>query len=400
MRTAPGQPALARCDELLLLLAAWIARDGAAGLLAVPVEPGRDAFPDPFEASAAGIRTLLRRLAWHAGVGLDARTVTVRDERAGAPPTSRRPETTIEVTAIRRRELCATLGLIGEDDVLGTAAHELGVAYAAIVRSDPTDPYRAAELLEIAIEPDRDLEAGSLATVYLGLGVLAVNAAFQQYSRPGRFNGAYSPLEYDVIRAGYAPMSELAYLLAVQALIRGEPAPPAGLLPPQRDEVSAWLAALAGQGTAICERLGIAGAPRSEPRLRAEPFTDHDALPVPPASPHAARAGFRWHGHRGGAGMIAGMVFGGVTAIAALHYLPVFVVAGAGLGQVAGRRAQVTRCSLCAETVPRGASACASCGAVLRGDIRRLRDRLDAEEALEAAERSQAEPVAPTPEVR
>src|SRR5256885_1031009 len=74
----------------------------------------------------------------------------------------------------------------------------------------------------------RDLERGSVAAVYLGLGVLAANAAYQQYTSSGRTNGAYMPLEYDVIKSGHLTMSELAFLLAVQAVARGEHEPPHG----------------------------------------------------------------------------------------------------------------------------------------------------------------------------
>src|SRR5262249_35905166 len=162
-------------------------------------------------------------------------------------------------------EASFVVNFIGSDDVVGTLAHEVGVVHAVLARGDGASPYRAAEvpMLERAgaddrereVDPDRDLERGSIAAVYLGLGVMAANAAYQQSSQAGRFNGAYVPLEYEVIRAGYLPMSSLAYLLAVQATVRGDRDVPDGLSGPQRDEVGAWIDALRPDAQALRERL-------------------------------------------------------------------------------------------------------------------------------------------------
>ncbi len=378
----PVAPDAESREQLLGVLAEYVAREGAERLLLPPVEPGPAAFPEPWAPTRAGVVVLLQRLAWHAGLD---REIAIEDRRAGGPPpTERMPETRVELFELRDKTARFVLGLVGHDDVAGTLAHEIGTAFAAAHRKDDgAAPYRSAEPPVISIDPDLDLARGSIATVYLGLGVLAANAAFQQYSRAGRFNGAYEPLDYDVLRAGHVPMSALAYLLAVPAIVRGDDAPPAGLEPPQRDEVVAWLAALRGKRAELRLRLGIPADVQPGKRPDVVRFPDV-ALEDEAAAPKIA---FRWHTHRGGIGVLAGLVLGAGVAVAiASRDASLFaVLGGAAAGPVIGRRVDVPRCSACATIVASDAITCKSCGASLRGDIARLADRLDAEERLDDA---------------
>jgi hypothetical protein len=417
----PRQPDRETREQLLGVLAELIAKGGAERFLLPPVAPGRAAFPEPWAPTTAGIHLLLRRMLWHAGI---ERTVELDDDRlATAPPTESKPATRIDVVEVTKDRARFTLYFIGEDEVAGTLAHEVGTLHAALQRSDKADPYRTAEPPTITIDPDRDLERGSIATVYLGLGVLAANAAFQQYSSAGRFNGGYVPLQYDVLRAGAVPMSALAYLVAVQATIRGDTTPPEGLAPPQRDEVAEWMRTLDGQRAALCDRLGLtpavldassagslgssgtsaspigssgtsgtsgtsgAGAgPGGIPSTRPPIVPLDDELP-PFEEPAPRPVAFRWQTHRGGVGFIAGAVMGmGIAFVASRGMLPFTMLGGATAGHVVGRRVRAPRCSACATLLPTstgGASSCPKCGALLRGDIASLSDRLEAEERLE-----------------
>lgn len=376
----PSAPDAATRERALDVLAELIARGGAERFLRAPVAPGVKTFPDRWAPTLVGVQVLVRRLAWHAGLeGDGVREIAIEDKRAGRPVTERMPATRMEAAQVRGGAATFVLGFVGNDDVVGTAAHEVGVVFAALHRPGQPDPYRTAEPAAIEIDA-ADLERGSIATVYLGLGVLAANAAFQEYSRGGRFNGAYEPLEHDVLRAGYVPMSVLAYLVAVQAIARGQDAP-AGLAGPQRDEVGAWMSALRGETDALRARLGIGASERAEERPVAEPFEVGEL--------HEAeterRTAFRWQTNRGGLGVIAGTVFGvGFALIASRGMMPWLVIGGATGGHVVGRRVRVPRCSACASVVRGDATRCARCGAVLRGDIERLADRLEAEERLEA----------------
>ncbi|HVK89197.1 MAG TPA: zinc ribbon domain-containing protein [Kofleriaceae bacterium] len=373
----PKVPSATRRDELLAELADLVARGGAESLLAPPVTPGLAAFPEPWRPTRGGAIGLLRRLAWHAG---NPRAVRVIEEAQGAPPTERKPATRAGLTVVTAKEIVFRIEFLGADDVAGTLAHEIGVAHAVANRRGISDPYRAGDGPERLVE-EGDLERGSIATVYLGLGVVAINAAFQQYSRGGRFNGGYEPLEYDVLRAGYVPMSELAFLLAVQAAVRGA-AVPGGLSPPQRDEVTSWLGELRDRAGELKERLGIADdaeVPVARPLVVAFDDVDLDDV-AEVARPDA----FRWRTHRGGLGFFAGAVVGaGAGMMVAMPSAMLGIVVGtATVGHLIGRRVLVPRCSACATVVRAGAPTCGHCGAALRGDIDHLNDRLEAEERL------------------
>ena len=390
----PSQPDRETREHLLDVLAELIATSGAERFLMAPVEPGAESFPEPWAPTTAGVKLLLRRLVAHAGI---ERRVEVEDDRlAKAPPTERKPATRVELLDATKDVARFGLYFIGEDDIAGTLAHEVGTLHAALNRSDKADPYRSAEPPVIAVDPDRDLERGSVATVFLGLGVVAANAAYQQYSSNGAVHGGYVPLQYDVLRAGSVPMSALAYLLAVQAVIRDDGLqPPAGLKPPQRDEVAAWIRTLDGEKGALLRRLGIDQVSTDVVGKRREVAPlDADELPPfeePPAKPTA----FRWHTHRGGVGFICGTVVGmGLAFVVSRGLMPITAVGGGTAGHVIGRRVRAPRCSACATLLPPNATTCRKCGAVLRGDIASLSERLDAEERLEHSEdenRSSAE---------
>jgi catechol 2,3-dioxygenase-like lactoylglutathione lyase family enzyme len=356
----PDVPDPLRREHLLGVLAELIACGGADPLLAPPVVPGADAFPEPWRPTRAGTTVLLRRLAWHAG---QHRAIVVRDERRGALATERKPETHVELTEVRAHELALTLSFLGEDDVAGTLAHEIGVAHAVIALSAPREPYRAPDQPVLAVDPDRDLERGSIATVYLGLGVLAANAAYQQYSRPGKFVGGHISLEYDVLRAGYVAMSDLAYLIAVQMVVRGATTLPRGLSPPPRDEATAWLAVLRDHRAELCVRLGIAlDAAAIAERPAVQPFDDLDGDAADSPEPETAgRRAFRWQMHRGFFGFGVGFAGAVGAAIAIAAVMPIAgpvaacLIGGPIVGHLLGRQVRIARCS--AVGPPRGRGA-------------------------------------------
>lgn len=396
-----GELGLERRDYLLGVLAEFVAHGGAESLLAPPVIPGSDSVPEPWEPTPRGVTTLLRRLSWHAG---QSWRIKVIDERRGALATERKPETQLELQEVRKAELVLTLSYVGEDDVAGTLAHEIGLAHAVLTRSDTKDPYRSAADAVTTVDAEGDLERGSIATVYLGLGVLAANAAYQQYSRSGPWTGGYFPLEYDVVRAGYVSMSELAYLLAVQAVVRGETTPPAGLQSVQRDEVLTWLAALSDRSAELRARLniaadaeGVAARPPIEP-LPPEVDDAESKAQVDDADSRSRR-GFRWQGHRGFYGFAMGSLAALALVIAIsisgyqLTTTPMLICLGVGavVGRLVGRDTQVVRCSECATVVDLLATQCHKCGATFHGDITALSQRLEAAERLEESEARERE---------
>jgi hypothetical protein len=373
----PAKPDAATREKLLVVLGEFLARCGEAQFLLPPVEPGESAFPEPWAPTRVGVQLLLRRLAWHAGVD---REIEIDDHRTGAPPTERKPSTRVELVDVRGKLARFALGFVGADDVVGTLAHEVGTLVAVLHRPDDPNPYRSAEPPVLTPDPDRDPPRGAVAAVYVGLGVLAANAAYQQYSTPGRFNGAYVPHEYDVLRAGAVPLSSLTYLLAVQAVVRGDSEPPRGLASSQRDEVVDWMKALADERAELLARLGV--TPSAQPGTREVPsaFVGHEA--VVEATP--ARVAFRWQTNRGGVGLVAGTVIGiSLAFVLSRGLLPMTAFGGAAAGHIIGRRVRAPRCSACATVVRPDTTRCPQCGASLRGDIANLSDRLEAEENLE-----------------
>jgi hypothetical protein len=376
----PSEPDVETREHLLDVLGEFAARAGTAPLLLPPVEPGEAAFPDPWAATCAGAALLLRRLAWHARLD---RAIEVEDRQVDARPTERKPATRVPLVEVRRSAAVFALEFIGADDVAGTLAHEIGVAFAVLHPPDGADPYRTAATPAIAVDPDVDLERGSIAAVYVGLGVLAANAARQNHMVPERqgFNPLLVANVGVELEAGYLPASSLSYLVAVQAAVRGETKPPGGLVPAQRREVEAWLEVL--DRAALRERLGISGDAATGERPTPTAFPD--ARLEPDAPRH--KIAFRWRTNRGGLGLLAGTALGVGAAMAAAPALVLWLAIGGAVGGLLfGRQVRVPRCSACATMLKGNAERCIACGAVMRGDIAHLSDRLAAEEQHQDAE--------------
>lgn len=385
MSTAPDTGGPASRERALTILGELIARGGAAAFLLPPVLPGEQAFPDAWAPSKVGVQLLLRRLAWYAGIDPSI-DIAIDDRRAGAPPTERKPATRAELVEVREKRACFALGFIGTDDVVGTLAHEVGTLYALLHPADESEPYRSAAGAPVrTVDSERDHVRGAVAAVYRGLGVLAANAAYQQYVKEGRFNGIYVPHEYDVIQAGALPMSTMTYLVAVQAVVRGETEPPKSLSQSQHHEVVGFMKTLVPERRELCERLGIEHAAASSAltatREAPTPFTGHESVLEEAPRKNA----FRWQTNRGGIGFVAGTVLGiGVAFVVSRGMMPITAFGGATVGHLVGRRVRTPRCSACATVVRADAATCGKCGAALRGDIASLAERLEAEERLES----------------
>src|SRR5881628_953404 len=106
----PSAPDAQTREHVLAVLGELVARGGDAPLLAPPVAPGADAFPEPWAPTRVGAELLLRRLAWHAGMTV---TIDIDDRRAAAPPpTERRPATRVEVMTAAAARIELELGFI------------------------------------------------------------------------------------------------------------------------------------------------------------------------------------------------------------------------------------------------------------------------------------------------
>src|SRR4051812_18799701 len=118
----PTTPDAETREQLLGVLTELVARGDAEPFLLPPVAPGSKNFPEPWAATRAGVRLLLRRLAWHAGLDYE---IEVDDgQAAAAPPTERKPATRVELVEIQGKRAVFELGFVGNDDIAGTLAHE------------------------------------------------------------------------------------------------------------------------------------------------------------------------------------------------------------------------------------------------------------------------------------
>ncbi len=205
-------PLEGRDAQLLEELGLLIGRAGPAHFLDGPVvrADARD-FPEPWEANAACTARLLHRLLWLSYVDLD---LAIDDLRvAEEPGGSMLRRTMIEWTRTHEGVAHFQLEQIGNDNVAGQLAHEVGRAFAAWVAS--ADPYR-----EAPPEPP-SARAGSIAAVYLGLGVVALNSS-QYVLSASEQRGREVITEREVVTAGGLTPRELLLLAAVQAVLRGK----------------------------------------------------------------------------------------------------------------------------------------------------------------------------------
>jgi hypothetical protein len=380
---APQVPTAADRAWLLDTLAQLVAAGGAGPLLAPPIVPGDAAFPDPWRPTLVGMRRVLRRLAWHAGLG--DRAVEVSDARDEAVATTKLIATEAELATVTATELRFAVYSIGTDDIAGTLAHEVGIAVAVSIGALGGDPYRAPDPATVVERADHDLRVGSVAAVWSGLGALAANASYQQYSG-GQYKAhlGFAPLEYEVIRAGHLPLGALAFLLAVQCEIGGHAAKNLG--GPQRDEVAAWQRALAGRRDELRARLGIpdGAAPVDRPTpvpFADEPDPEHD-LARDAGGERAATKVFRVEYNRAGPGAMVGVVFGVIAGTA--FQSPVGLGLGLGTGVILGfglgRLSRRDRCSHCIAVLPQAATACPGCRGTIAGRIQHRNQRLDHED--------------------
>src|SRR3569832_2571811 len=142
--TEPAEPSLAVREALLETTAELSGRAGVERFMQQPVQPGAEMFPDLWARTRYGASVLARRLALHAGLD---RAIEIEDRRAGAPPTERKPATRIECIEVTRDAARFALGFLGTDDIVGTVAHEIGVAFALLHRSDKDGPNRCLVLV-------------------------------------------------------------------------------------------------------------------------------------------------------------------------------------------------------------------------------------------------------------
>lgn len=346
-------PLSADRGELVDELAAVLRRDGGARFVTAPVvrADARD-FPGRWAPTVAGAGALLRLLCWHGHLDVE---VAVEDGRTGRPR-KREADTRVELVGVSDGRATFRVEAVGNDDVAGLLALQVGRAYVALVGRDP---FRGDTELP-------DTRTGAIAAIAIGLGVLVANAWRHDrtaiaHRRPIR------SLAHD----------EIALLLGLQALLRG--ATPAAFDTLHADAVAdaaRWRDELAPHRDELAAMLELSPLPLT----RGERPTFEVDTPDPPVRFNAGRKGFRVsrrEGHPvlgmivGAAGLLLGPV-GGVFGIAT----------GCAVGACLGHRSWYCADPDCHRPVAKDAAECPGCGAVFAGEIAHESERLDREDEL------------------
>lgn len=386
-------PPSAAQERLLGQLAELVGRGGAWRFLHGPVVAAGPAdFPDRWEPSRAAVARLLARMMWHAHVPLE---VGIDDARGYAPPGgSDLRASQVELDRVEASRAWFAIYEIGNDDVAGVLSHQVGRAFAAQLARGG-HPFRAG--VDTTEDDLPDLAAGTLAAVYLGLGVLACNSAHHERTA-GKWVANYVQHEHTIGQAGGLDWHDLAFLVAVQATVRDDVLPALETLHrTQRIEVAAWRELLDEREDELRVRLGLSGEPDeavAAPARPSEPLPLHASALEPEADARKFNTGHRTYRvphHRGTSsgvlGATAGLTAGVIMGVVGLG-LPLFLgaIAVGTLGGFAlGRRARFFRCAepRCALVVGADDAVCPHCGGAIAGEIAHPDLRLARDEELD-----------------
>ena len=365
---------------LVAQLAQLIAAGGEWRFLHGPVVSAsqRD-YPDRWEANRAGVARVIARTLWHAHVEA---AVTLEDLRGPKwADRSRLQRTYLELTSASPGKLVFAVSKIGNDNVAGTVAHEVGRAFVSQLAGQP---FRTAPNSELP-----DPEVGSIATVYLGLGIIALNSA--RYRRAhGEIIGRSAYHEHEIVETGGLAAEDLALLLAIQATVRDDVLTALDTLEKEPAElVAKWREILDDHEDELRDLLGITGADAGPVERAAKPGevtidASHDEGDL--HRPNVGRPVFRYPETRSVTGSVLGCIAGLGVGLVTMS-LPVIGIGSAvGVvgGFIVGRRKRYFRCASCGNFVTPQHTKCSMCGGNLVGEIKDPRKRLDAEEEYEA----------------
>ena len=342
-------------------------------------------FPDAWSPDRRGVRRLATRILRYAGLEHE---VAVEVE----PP----PEEGVVAWFSGIDEGACKFGidpaqLAHEDTFVAALCHEACHAFRR---------HHGIELTN----HDREEEATDLTSVFLGFGVYALNGS-DQFDARGELIGTMVRTHFHVQRLGYLSPVSLAYLLAVQVVVR-ELSPKARrrfasyLRANQRASFEAALEELRDKAAFLRDRLRMPDR-STWPEPRTEPITIVLEDEEPPSAPEPVSAktrrnrgawsvrmmrsaGATWMVAGGGLGMLLGVwSSGSVPAGGAQIVTVVVMVAAFGyVGLRLGRGWRADECSACEARVPLHADTCPACGVELVGEVADAEERLLFEEVV------------------
>jgi hypothetical protein len=386
-------PAEEEREWLLDGLATLIRRHGYERLISCRILlPTDEDFPDEVPSGASGVRVLLLRLLWYAGMGQHRARLTVYEERTFMEVDHRGVghggAGTAAWFAGIEGEICEFGVNAGElrlerEEVIGTLGHEVAHAF----RYHHQLCVRDAEVEERLTD---------LTAVYLGFGTFLLNSSAS--FKTGGVSASGERLLYEKRERGYLSPAQLAFLLATQVVVRGTGprrlrAIADTLSANQRKLFDASCELLPATAE-LRERLCIPEPeqwpawPERTPRpqdLQLEPTAEEakdeaDEAEQPlanagpsgviswdPPGPPVRRVEGSYAGLLGLGGSVAPWIVGAMGALEGLPLIASSLLGGV-VGVVIGRRLPSDSCSACRARLPRGAERCERChGTVVRG---------------------------------
>ena len=270
-----NEPASDSEEWLLETMAALVRRSDPTPFLSAPLlEANEEHFPDTYDDDVVGVRTLVRRVLRHAGLGdlhVDLEVI----------PDSTVDESSTPVIFRSLDHESAAFELHGPpppwDELVGHLVFEAGHAHRASQSLDTDEaPYRDR------VDADDDVvdQRAAVTAAYLGFGIIAANAAHRYESKsPSR--DLVTHADYAHKSAGSLSPDALAWLLALQVVVRGQgdKSVRAALAPNQRAAFKAAVDALTPRRDELVEALGLPDAAEwPEPQsLDLEELTVEDA---------------------------------------------------------------------------------------------------------------------------
>lgn len=323
-------------------------------------------FPDPWQQTIAAVHRTVYRLCWHAH--WEPEVVVVDFRRAKPADHTMLSTSNIELASARAGVVTLDIAEIGNDDVAGLLSHRLGQAFLELA---PGDPFRHAG-------GDISESAGSVAAVYLGLGVLVANSSMYRRYAARQVSNAVSE-EQVIAKVGGLSIADATFLLAVQDIVRDDaPDSYETLHKPQQEWLERWrdlldphedeLRTILGLGDATSRPLERGAAPRQPP---AAPERDLRKF-------NAGRATFRvpardyWKAGLGFAAGIFGFLFPFGTIVG-----PVAMAGLTAAGIAVAKKHFMCSDPACGALMRTEVDECPGCGGRIVDTILSQRDRLD-----------------------
>lgn len=385
-------------DWLVSQLARLIHNQGAETFVGAPlIVASPDFFPDPWTPDPEGVSLILRRSLALSGipdphVHLIDHTPLSEEQLVEAPE--------LHFLGISSEgDFEMDLSCVSEaSELLGVMSHEIGMAYME-AQLQSGGPFRESQPPEE--DPVVAQALGTIASVYLGFGIPATNAA--HHARHGGYVvGDSHVTEWAITTAGGLSPTAIEFLLALQLVIRNRPEEQtlaSKLLGSnQRASVDDWIEELTTERASWIKRLQLPAEEDwtlEDPAQWDETPGSHSIeVPVEASEVEKFNQGqpiFRVASRRtqsqGFAGVVAGLVVG--IALFVPLQLPAVIFAGAGIGLVAGLWRGITtrkyECSdgACRRLLSAQSKTCSGCGGTIRGELQNANERLAALEALE-----------------